>query len=156
MSFLSNFAGKIIFMSSVNFWHQQDSNSLFIGSIGDVTSLCRWPIPRKSNDLFRQKRVFSSYTFSLTNGITLACLVSSERGILLTAAGALSWISHWTRKLSWLFRSHKMYLPLFFLLAVEHTKIALTRRKRFKTGRDAGRQQRIQQGNKVRRFYLKT
>ena len=29
MSFLSNFGGKIIFMSSVNFWHQQDSNLLF-------------------------------------------------------------------------------------------------------------------------------
>ena len=38
MSFLSNFGGKIIFMSSVNFWHQQDSNSLFKGSIGHVTS----------------------------------------------------------------------------------------------------------------------
>ena len=38
MSFLSNFWGKIIFMSSVNFWHQQDSNLLFKGSIGHVTS----------------------------------------------------------------------------------------------------------------------
>ena len=37
MSFLSNFGGKII-LSSVNFWHQQDSNSLFNGSIGHVTS----------------------------------------------------------------------------------------------------------------------
>ena len=35
---LSNFRCKIIFMCSVNFWHQQDSNSLFIGSIGHVTS----------------------------------------------------------------------------------------------------------------------
>ena len=36
-------------------------------------------------------------------------------------------------------------------------KIALTRRKRFKTTWDApGKQQRIQQGNKVSRFYLKT
>ena len=45
-------------------------------------------------------------------------------------------------------------------LAIVHgqwdTKIALTRRKRFKTAWDAGKQQRIQQGNKVRRFYLKT
>ena len=38
MSFLSNFGGKIIFMSSVNFWHQQNSNSLFKESIGHVTS----------------------------------------------------------------------------------------------------------------------
>ena len=38
MSFPSNFKGKIILMSSVNFWHQQDSNSLFKGSIGHVTS----------------------------------------------------------------------------------------------------------------------
>ena len=145
-------------MSSVNFWHQQDSSSLFKGSIGHVTSLCKWPIPRKSNDLFWQKRVFFSYTFSLTNGIPFACLVSSERGILFNRCRCTVlriWISHWTRKFSWLFRSHKMYSPLFFLLAVEHTKIAVTRRKRFKTARDAGRQQRIQQGNKVRRFYLK-
>ena len=28
MRFLSNFACKLIFMYSVNFWHQQDSNSL--------------------------------------------------------------------------------------------------------------------------------
>ena len=31
-------------MPSVNFWHQQDSNSLFKGSIGHVTSWCKWPI----------------------------------------------------------------------------------------------------------------
>ena len=31
-------------MCSNNFWHQQDSNSLFKGSIGHVTSLCKWPI----------------------------------------------------------------------------------------------------------------
>ena len=36
--FLSNFGCKIIFMCSDNFWHQQDSNSLFKGSIGHVTS----------------------------------------------------------------------------------------------------------------------
>ena len=29
MRFLSNFGCKIIFMPSVNFWHQQDSNLLF-------------------------------------------------------------------------------------------------------------------------------
>ena len=33
MCSLSNLGCKIIFMCSVNFWHQQDSNSLFIGSI---------------------------------------------------------------------------------------------------------------------------
>ena len=36
--FLSNFGCKIIFMCSINFWHQQDSNSLFKGSISHVTS----------------------------------------------------------------------------------------------------------------------
>ena len=41
MRFLSNFGCKIIFMCSVNFWHQQDSNSLFKGSIGHVTSYCK-------------------------------------------------------------------------------------------------------------------
>ena len=33
MRFLSNFGCKIIFVCSNNFWHQQDSNSLFKGSI---------------------------------------------------------------------------------------------------------------------------
>ena len=33
MRFLSNFECKIIFMCSVTFWHQRDSNS-FKGSIG--------------------------------------------------------------------------------------------------------------------------
>ena len=37
MRFLSNFGCKIMFMCSVNFCHQQDSNSLFNGSIGHVT-----------------------------------------------------------------------------------------------------------------------
>ena len=36
--------GKKIFMCSVNFWHQQYSNSLFKGSTGHVTSQCKWPI----------------------------------------------------------------------------------------------------------------
>ena len=38
MRFLSNFGCKIIFICSVNFWHQQASNALFEGSIGHVTS----------------------------------------------------------------------------------------------------------------------
>jgi len=38
MHFHSNFGCKIIFMGSVNFWHQQDSNTLFKESIGHVTS----------------------------------------------------------------------------------------------------------------------
>ena len=38
MHFLSDFECKIIFMSSVKFWQQQDYNSLFKGSIGHVTS----------------------------------------------------------------------------------------------------------------------
>ena len=44
MHFLSNFGCKINFMYSVNFWHQQDSTSLFKGSIGHVTSQCMWPV----------------------------------------------------------------------------------------------------------------
>ena len=38
MRFLSNFECEILFMRSVNFGHQQDSNLLFKGSIGHVTS----------------------------------------------------------------------------------------------------------------------
>ena len=37
MRFLSNFGYKIIFTYSVNFCHQQDSNSLFKASIDYVT-----------------------------------------------------------------------------------------------------------------------
>ena len=44
MRFLANFGCKIIFMSSVNCWHHQDSNSLFKESIGHVTFSCKWPI----------------------------------------------------------------------------------------------------------------
>ena len=44
MCFLSNFGYKIIFTCSFNFWHQQESNPLFKGSIGHVTSRCKWPI----------------------------------------------------------------------------------------------------------------
>ena len=44
MRSLSNFGCKIVFMCSVNFWHQQDSNASFKGSIGHVTSQCNWPI----------------------------------------------------------------------------------------------------------------
>ena len=38
MRFLSNFGCKIVFMRSVNFCHQQDSKSFFLGSNGCVTS----------------------------------------------------------------------------------------------------------------------
>ena len=38
MRFLSNFGCKTIFMCSVNFSYQQNSNSLFKESIGHVTS----------------------------------------------------------------------------------------------------------------------
>ena len=52
----------------------------------------------------------------------------------------------------------KFYISLrsVVLLREWNTKIALTRRKRFKTASDAGKQQRIQQSNKVSRFHLKT
>ena len=44
LCFLSNFGCKIIVVCTVNFWHQQDYNSLFKGSIGQVSSSCKWPI----------------------------------------------------------------------------------------------------------------
>ena len=44
MRFLSSFKCEIIFMCSVNFWYQQDSNFLFKGNIGHMTSECKWPI----------------------------------------------------------------------------------------------------------------
>ena len=58
-----NFACKIIFTRSVNFWHQRDSNSLFKGYIGHVTSQSEWPIqfdfPPHAPD-FTQKIIFGS------------------------------------------------------------------------------------------------
>ena len=39
-----NWGVKIIFLCSFKFWHQQDSISLFKGSIGHMTSQCKWPI----------------------------------------------------------------------------------------------------------------
>ena len=58
MRFLSNFGCKIIFMCSVNFWHQQDSNSLFKGSIGHVTSYCKKRIEKitRENALEQRKK----------------------------------------------------------------------------------------------------
>ena len=50
MRFLSNFGCNIIFVCSNNFWHQQNSNSLFKGSIGHVTSQCKWPIPNQKQN----------------------------------------------------------------------------------------------------------
>ena len=44
MHFLSNFGCKIIFLRFVNFCYPQHSKSLFKGSIGHVTSQCKWPI----------------------------------------------------------------------------------------------------------------
>ena len=45
MCFLWTFGCEIIFLCSVRFWHQQDSNSnLFKGSIDHVTSYCKWPV----------------------------------------------------------------------------------------------------------------
>ena len=57
MRFLSNFRCKIIFMCSVNFWHQQDSNSLFKGNFGHVISWYKWPIT------VLQARIHSSTVF---------------------------------------------------------------------------------------------
>ena len=37
MRFLSNFGCEITFVCSNKFWHEQDFNSLFKGSIGHVT-----------------------------------------------------------------------------------------------------------------------
>ena len=54
MRFLSNFGFKIIFMCSVNFWHQQDSNSLFKGSI--VTTIVKFQLT---------KQISRSYAFAM-------------------------------------------------------------------------------------------
>ena len=43
MHSLSNFGCKIIFMDFDYFRHQQHFKSLFKGTIGHVTSYCKWP-----------------------------------------------------------------------------------------------------------------
>ena len=62
MRFLSNFGCKIIFMCSVNFWHQQESNSLFKGSIGHVTYSTHFSVSPQSRSPFSS----SLQTFCLT------------------------------------------------------------------------------------------
>ena len=62
MRFLSNFGCKIIFMCSVNFWHQQESNSLFKGSIGHVTYSTHFSVSPQSRSPFSA----SLQTFCLT------------------------------------------------------------------------------------------
>ena len=62
MRFLSNFGCKIIFMCSVNFWHQQESNSLFTGSIGHVTYSTYFSVSPQSRSPFSS----SLQTFCLT------------------------------------------------------------------------------------------
>ena len=57
-------------------------------------------------------------------------------------------------KIWWLFFGMCLRSQFTYLL-LRTTKIALTRRKCFKTAWDAGKQQTIQQSNKVSRFYLK-
>ena len=66
MRFLSNFGGK---MSSVNVWLQQDSNSLFKGSIGHMKSSCMVPISVASRPIAQWRQIiiqpecFSSLLF---------------------------------------------------------------------------------------------
>ena len=48
MRFLSNFGCKIVFMRYVNFCHQQDSKSLFKGSLGHVSSYSASGVRRRS------------------------------------------------------------------------------------------------------------
>ena len=50
-------------MCSVNFWHQQDSNSLFKGSIGHVTSQSKWPIFKRTNFIHRLCSHYGGYGF---------------------------------------------------------------------------------------------
>ena len=69
MHFLSNFGCKIIFICSVNFWHQQDSNSLFKGSasglLGDESCFSHtmlWTFGGRCN---RWNSKFLGYLFQL-------------------------------------------------------------------------------------------
>ena len=69
MHFLSNFGCKIIFIWSVNFWHQQDSNSLFKGSasglLGDESCFSHtmlWTFGGRCN---RWNSKFLGYLFQL-------------------------------------------------------------------------------------------
>ena len=66
MRFLSNFVCKIIFMCSVNFWHQQDYNSLFKVSIGHVTSYCKRPTVRSSLGSHPERKAWLKSSLWLT------------------------------------------------------------------------------------------
>ena len=96
MRFLSNFGCKIIFMCSVHFWHQQDSNSLFKGSIGHATSQCKWPIGSGTYSSSGLRDTSSQITIvyffyhswqcaHFTSVVHISCLTSSEKLHVLKA-----------------------------------------------------------------------
>ena len=62
MHFLSNFRCKIIFMCSINFQHQQDSNSLFKERIGHMTSQYKLQWPVRSQSQQKQDEDFHMYS----------------------------------------------------------------------------------------------
>ena len=69
--------GLIIFMCSVNFWLQQDSNSWFKRSIGRMTSSCKWPI--FAPYFFRGRRTKNSlnrFSFSTNLGLVNRGIIS--------------------------------------------------------------------------------
>ena len=53
MRFLSNFGYKIIFMSSVKFWQQQDYNSLFKHWSRDLLVQVAYNLPLRRNELIK-------------------------------------------------------------------------------------------------------
>ena len=57
MHSLSNFGLKIIFMGFDYFWHQQHFKSLFKGTIGHLTSYCKWPIVYSKRVINNNKKV---------------------------------------------------------------------------------------------------
>ena len=62
MRFLSNFGCRIIFMRSVNFWHQQDSNSLF------KEALVTWPLSASGLFSFEKQKKIGSSCISFCGG----------------------------------------------------------------------------------------
>ena len=86
MHFLSNFGCKIIFVCANNFWHQQDSNSLFKGTMGHMTSQGKKPIESLKNGKCVLKLSLNCHSLTCTKSIkylkTLKCVLESPSIVL--------------------------------------------------------------------------
>ena len=130
MRFLSNFECKIILICSDDFWHQQDCNSLFKGSIGHLSSQCKWPILGVLNNYEK-----SRYSLCTASGYTFAWFGKSRKMMVPSPVGdvkIMSPISTFVKQCAFLcsrllvLRLFFFFVPCFFPpLSVEPSQLLL-------------------------------